>query len=168
MKSCQRLTGGTSIGSSIFEREIGKFLETQCCLVIHQIDLRGPKFTIRKTVDYVCCHNDGSFWAVEVKQTKTDSFTFARIKSHQCAALTEVSETEHGQSFLALNFRSPGVGSAYLIPWDYWCDFENEWSKKSVRRVEAEEEFWKFELERITSGWIMPNVHGPRIKLTQP
>ena len=111
------------MGASIFEREVGKFLETQCCLVVHQVDLRGPRFTIRKTVDYVCCYEDGTFGAIEVKQTKTNSFPFSRIREHQREVLTKVNETERGQSHLALNFRSPSVGSAWLIPWNWWLDF---------------------------------------------
>lgn len=143
------------MGSSIFEREIRKFLETQSCLVVHQIDLRGPRFIIKKTVDYVCCYKDGTFGAIEVKQTKTDSFAFSRIKPHQAAALSLVAGTKHGKAFLALNFRDvKGPGIAFLIPWDYWCDdFAKLWHKKSIQKREAITQFHEFRLMRITGGW---------------
>ncbi len=142
------------MGFSIFEREIGKFLETQCCLVVHQIDLRGPRFTIRKTVDYVCCYEDGTFGGIEVKQTKTDSFSFARIREHQRNTLSRIAVTTNGHAFLALNFREKrGPGQAYLIPWSRWLLFRESWLKKSIRRREAEEEFREFALRRKTGGW---------------
>lgn len=142
------------MGTSIFEREVGKFLETQCCLVVHQVDLRGPRFTIRKTVDYVCCYEDGTFWAIEVKQTKTDSFAFARIQEHQREALSLVASTEYGKTYLALNFREQrSPGQAYLIPWSQWLLFEGAWLKKSIRREEAKTIFQEFKLRRKTGGW---------------
>lgn len=145
----------------VFEREVGDMLRGMYPLVIHPIDVRGTRFTFPKVADYLVCDSSGFFVLVEVKQTKTDSFPFSRIREHQREALSKVADTTSGQAFLALNFRDTrGPGQAYLIPWSQWLIFEGNWPRRSIRSEKAETIFQKFRLRRITSGWA---EQGPRL-----
>lgn len=150
-----------------FESEIGKMLRTMYPLVDRSPDTIGRRFTVKKKFDWYGMTQDGYFFAVECKATRTETFPFSRIPEHQREVLSLVDERSD-EAYLALNFRdkkSPGL--AWLIPWYRWLAMEKRWSKKSITRTEAETEFWKFELERVTGGWRAKNVHGPRI-MRQP
>lgn len=148
----------------IFENEIRKLLERENLLVIHQTDIVGKRFTIKKEFDFAVCDPNGFFCAVEAKATRTGVFQFSNIKKHQRENLTAVNQATYSKSFLALNLREKrGPGEAYLIPWGWWANFEKVWSKKSVRRSEAAGTFWRWELRRIIGGWEVPNVTGPKI-----
>ena len=130
-------------------------------LAARQHDVVGERFTLKKVADHFACSPEGAFILVESKATRANVFQFARIKEHQGKSLTTVSNTKYGKAYLALNFRDvKGPGRAWLIPWGWLEIFISQWSKKSIRKAEAEEEFWKFELERITGGW---EKQGPRL-----
>jgi len=154
----------------LFETEIRKFLETKYFAIrLPDILIQAPdrKVTTRKPFDFCGCDLEGRFIAVECKATRADTFSFSRIEDHQAEALGWVADTENGKAYLALNFRNVNSpGHAWLISWKWWLDWESCWPKKSINKSEALEEFWKFELDRISGSWEMPNVHEPRMKLT--
>lgn len=139
-----------------FQKEIHEMLVRDNALADRQHDVIGERFTLKKVADHFTCSWEGFFILVESKATRTNVFQFARIKKHQRENLTVVSNTEHGQAYLALNFRDTrGPGKAWLIPWKWWLNWEGCWPKKSINKSEALEEFWKFELDRISGGWEM-------------
>lgn len=140
----------------IFEKELKKFLERENLLVIHQVDVLGKRFTIRKEFDFVVCNSDRLFFAIEAKATRADVFSFANIKEHQRENLTVVDNTQYGRGYLALNMRGRrSPGNAWLIPWGFWASWEKLWRgrKKSIRLDEAIVQFRMFALERVTGGW---------------
>lgn len=138
----------------IFESEMKKFLERENLLIIHQTDIVGKRFTIRKEFDFVVCDPNGFFFAVEAKATRAKVFEFCRLKIHQRESLSIIANTRAGEAFLALNFRgAKSSGQAYFVPWNCWCAFEEKWHKKSIRDHEAMHVFGAFALTRITGGW---------------
>lgn len=144
-----------------FQKEIHEMLTRDQALAARQHDVVGERFTLKKVADHFACSPEGFFVLVESKATRTNVFQFARLKNHQRESLTAVSNTEHGKAFLALNFRdAKGPGQAYLIPWNWFTHFCSTWLKKSIRRREAEEEFWEHALRRKTGGWA---EQGPRL-----
>lgn len=149
-----------------FEREIREFLEKRYEFTHRILDVIGKRFIKKKPADFVACNQMGFFVLVEAKSSRAaDRFNFVEIKDHQRKALTTISNTKHGLAFLALNLRGRGnPGQAWMIPWNWWIQWERSWLKKSITRSEAITEFWKFELRRISGGWEMPNVHGPKIE----
>lgn len=150
-----------------FESEIGRMLEQMYPLIDRSPDTTGRRFTVKKKFDWFGMTQDGYFVAVECKATRTGTLPFSRIPKHQREALSLVDERSD-EAYLALNFRDKkGPGQAWLIPWGYWLVMEERWPKKSIRREEAMNEFWKFSLERVTGGWRVKNVHGPRITLNR-
>jgi penicillin-binding protein-related factor A (putative recombinase) len=136
-----------------FEKEIGDMAKDVFPFVYHAIDVMGPRFTEKKPADYFCCDNAGTFVIVEAKALRGDRLPFSDIPQHQRDALDTV-QGAGGYSFLAINFRdAKGPGRAWLIPWYIWLDFEDEWPKKSVNKIEMPNIFRHFELERVTGGW---------------
>jgi|GEM_PF-6039962 len=138
----------------LFEREIRQFLEKHSVLLVRQYDILGERFSSKKVFDFVALSPDGYFIGVEAKATRQGKWDFIQIKPHQREALTTVAYTEHGESFLALNFRGKKTpGRAWYIPWGLWLAFEEQWPRKSIKLEEAIEQFTEFELRRITRGW---------------
>ena len=146
-----------------FEREIGDMLEKMYPLVGRCPDVRGRRFTSPKKMDYWSCNSEGKFIADECKATQSNVFPFSKIPGHQRKALTTVM-LAGGESYLDLNFRGKqDPGKAWRIPWECWLKMEEGWPKKSIRMEETEQQFWRYELRRISGGWEIPNVVGPRI-----
>lgn len=136
-----------------FEKEIGDMARRVFPFVYHAVDVMGKRYTEPKPADYFACDNDGNFVLIEAKATRSISFPFSRISDHQRKALSVI-QWSGGQSFLAINFRDKnGPGRAWLVPWYAWLDFEDEWPKRSVNKIETPGIFRHFELERITGGW---------------
>ena len=137
-----------------FETEIRRMLERMYPLVVRPVDVRGERFTVQKKADFFCMDGRGCFVVVECKATRSGIFAFSKIPEHQRDTLNQVTSTQHGKAYLALNLRGPkGPGGAWLIPWVWWCGFETKWPKKSIRLDEAIEHFSQWELLRIPAGW---------------
>lgn len=138
-----------------FQKEIHEMLMRDQALAARQHDVVGERFTLKKVADHFACSPEGTFLLIESKATRSNLFQFARIKKHQRENLTTVSNTKHGNAYLALNMRGKrNPGKAWLIPWSWWIDFEKLWTeKKKSIRLDETEPFDRFELRRITGGW---------------
>ena len=138
----------------LFEGEIKAYLESECAVAIRLPDILIHGVTTKKPFDHCGCDLEGRFSAIECKATRKDIFSFSRIEDHQAEALSLVAGTEYGRAYLALNFREQkSPGQAYLIPWNWFTDFVFGWSKKSIQKREAINQFQEFRLMRITGGW---------------
>lgn len=136
-----------------FQDEMQTSLGREFDWVYHPPDTRGEKFTPKKPADFICCFV-GALVLVEVKATREGRFRFRDIPQHQREALTTVSFTSLGGSFIAINFRAIDPGCAWFVPWGTWVAMENATGKKSISLREMPEFFPRCEMV-YADGWVL-------------
>lgn len=108
-----------------------------------------------------------NMYLIETKASSGKSISFQyssggpTLKEHQLLYLQKwdaMGDTFHG--FIAVNLYNNKKGRfnrAWLVPVEYWCNYQNRYPRKSIAMKHLEDDLPKNELIRVSGSWILPD-----------